>query len=92
MKTVTITESALALEDLLAVVEDAHVDLDERVRVRIEEGRAVIERALAAGDDIYGLTTQVGHGRDTRLSEHEILDEQLFLVLSHSGGIGRPSA
>ena len=36
------------------------------------------------------MTTQVGHGKDTRLSEEEIRGEQLFLVMSHSGGLGRP--
>ena len=39
---------------------------------------------------LYGLTTQVGHGRDTRLTEEEIQAEQRFLVVSHNGGIGPP--
>ncbi|WP_447925171.1 aromatic amino acid lyase [Georgenia muralis] len=90
MATVTITESPMTVEELLAVVDGARVELDERVRARIAASRAVVDRALEARDVVYGLTTQVGHGKDTRLTEEQIRDEQLFLVMSHSGGIGAP--
>jgi len=90
MTTVTITEAALGIEDLLAVVGGARVELDGGTRARIAGGRAVVDRALAAGEVVYGLTTQVGHGKDTRLSEEEVRGEQHFLVMSHSGGIGPP--
>ena len=53
-------------------------------------GRAVVDRALADGQAVYGLTTQVGHARNTRLADEEILGEQRFLVISHGGGIGPP--
>ncbi|GAA4287649.1 aromatic amino acid ammonia-lyase [Georgenia daeguensis] len=88
MAVVTITESPLSIEQLLAVVRGARVELDDGARGRIAAGRAVVEKALDAGDAVYGLTTQVGHGKDTRLTEEEIRGEQLFLVMSHSGGIG----
>ena len=90
MTTVTITEAPLAIEDLLAVVDGARVELDDGTRARIAAGRAVVDRALADGEAVYGLTTQVGHGKDTRLTEEEIRGEQRFLVVSHSGGIGPP--
>ena len=47
MTTVTITEAPLAIEDLLAVVDGARVELDEATRARIAAGRAVVDRALA---------------------------------------------
>src|SRR5215468_8332658 len=90
MTTVTITEAPLAIEDLLAVVDGARVELDDGTRARIAASRAVVDRALAGGEAVYGLTTQVGHGRDTRLTEEEVQGEQRFLVVSHSGGIGPP--
>ena len=90
MTTVTITEAPLAIEDLLAVVGGARVELDDGTRARIAAGRAVVDRALADGEAVYGLTTQVGHGKDTRLTEEQIQGEQRFLVMSHSGGIGPP--
>jgi histidine ammonia-lyase len=90
MSTVTITEAALAIEDLLAVVDGARVELSDATRARIAASRAVVDRALADGEAVYGLTTQVGHARNTRLTEEEIRGEQRFLVMSHSGGIGPP--
>jgi histidine ammonia-lyase len=90
MTTVTITEAPLAIEDLLAVVDGARVELDGGTRARIAASREVVDRALLAGDAVYGLTTQVGHGKDTRLTEEQIRTEQHFLVMSHSGGIGPP--
>jgi histidine ammonia-lyase len=90
MTTVTITEAPLAIEDLLAVVGGARVELDGGTRARIAASRAVVDRALADGEAVYGLTTQVGHGKDTRLTEEQIQGEQRFLVMSHSGGIGPP--
>lgn len=90
MTTVMITEAPLAIEDLLAVVGGARVELDDRVRAAIAAGRALVDRVLASGEAVYGLTTQVGHGKDHRLTEKEIRDEQRFLVVSHSGGIGPP--
>src|SRR3954470_10863929 len=88
MHSVTITEDPLTIEGLMAVVGGASVDLDEGVLARIAAGRDVVDRALASGDAVYGLTTQVGHGKDTRLTEDEVRGEQLWLVRSHYGGIG----
>ena len=88
MSTVTITEEPLALEDLLAVIDGARVELADSARAMIAASRAVVDRALTRNDAVYGLTTQVGHGKDTRLTEEQIRDEQMFLVMSHSGGIG----
>ena len=90
MTTVMITEAPLAIEDLLAVVDGARVEVNGGARARIAASRGVVDRALAGGEAVYGLTTQVGHGKDTRLTEEEIDGEQRFLVVSHSGGIGTP--
>ena len=92
MTTVTITEEPLALEDLLAVVDGAQVELADSARAVIAASRAVVDRALSSNEAVYGLTTQVGHGKDTRLTEEEIRGEQMFLVMSHSGGVGRAAA
>lgn len=88
MSTVTITDKPLALDDLLAIVEGAKVELAEDARTVIAASRAVVDSALGSKTAVYGLTTQVGHGRDTRLTEQEIQGEQMFLVMSHSGGVG----
>jgi histidine ammonia-lyase len=88
MSTVTITEEPLALEDLLDIVDGAQVELADSARAVIAASRAVVDRALSRDDAVYGLTTQVGHGKDTRLTEEQIRGEQMFLVMSHGGGVG----
>ena len=88
MTTVTITEEPMSLDDLLAVVQGAQVEIDDTVRARMASSRAVVDRALAANDAVYGLTTQVGHGRDTRLTDEEVRSQQMFLIMSHGGGVG----
>jgi histidine ammonia-lyase len=88
MSTVTITEEPLSLEDLLDIVDGARVELADSAQMVIAASRAVVERALSRNDAVYGLTTQVGHGKDTRLTEEQIRGEQMFLVMSHSGGLG----
>ena len=90
MTPVTITAAPLAIDELLAIVDGARVELSRDVRNRIAAGRALVDETLTSGAAVYGLTTQVGHGKDTRLSEEEIRGEQLFLVKSHCGGIGPP--
>lgn len=90
MRSVTISDGPLSVEQLLAVVDGAEVELGPAARERIAAARAVVDRALAAGDAVYGLTTQVGHGKDQRLTDEEVRGEQMFLVMSHSGGIGPP--
>ena len=89
MTTVTITEEPLAFEDLLAIADGAQVALSDEVRAVIEASRAVVDRALVSKAAVYGLTTQVGHGKDTRLTEEEIRREQMFLVMTHSGVLDR---
>ena len=92
MTVVRITEGPVELGELLAVVDGARVEIDDAVRARIAAGRAVVDQSLAVGEAVYGMTTQVGHGKDTRLTEEEIRGQQQFLVVSHGGGIGRPLA
>src|SRR6266851_2510247 len=90
MTAVTITQAPLEIENLLAVVDGAPVKLDEATRARIAASRAVVDESLRCGEAVYGLTTNVGHGRDTRLDEEQIRSGQQFLIMSHGGGLGRP--
>ena len=90
MTAVTITEDPMSLQALIAVADGAQIELSDPVRIRIADARAVVDRALAANDAVYGLTTQVGHGKDTRLTEQQLRGAQLFLIRSHAGGLGPP--
>ncbi len=90
MTTVRISTAPVTVDELLTVADGARVELDAAAHERIAAARAVVDEALAAGSAVYGLTTQVGHLRDTRLSAEEVHREQEFLVRSHAGGIGPP--
>ena len=87
---VTITEAPLAVEELLAVVHGARVELSEAALERIRAGRATLEAAMDRGEPVYGVTTQVGHGKDTRLDDEAVRRLQEWIVMSHAGGIGPP--
>ena len=78
MTTVKITLAPMEIEELLDVVEGARVEIDYDVRARIAASRALVDYSVSAGEAVYGLTTQVGHGRDTRLTEDEIRGQQQF--------------
>ena len=90
METITITGAPLSIEELLAVVDGAPVELGSGARAKIEASHAVIEAALAGREAVYGLTTQVGHGKDELLTEEQLGQQQRTLVMTHSGGLGAP--
>ncbi len=88
--TLTIGTAPVSVDALLAVVDGERVELDGSALSAIAAAREVVQQALTAGTAVYGLTTQVGHGKDTRLTEEEIRGAQEFLVMSHAGGLGPP--
>ncbi len=85
-----ITRAPLAVGELIAIVDGARVELDDAVLAGIAAARAVVDEALRSGAAVYGLTTQVGHGKDARLDADQIRGEQQFLITSHGGGMGGP--
>lgn len=90
MDPLTITAAALTVDDVIAVAAGARVELGPDAYRRMAAARAVVDRALEAGDAVYGLTTQVGHDRNVRLTDEQIRGAQMFLVMSHAGGYGPP--
>ena len=63
MTTVTITEAPPAIADLLAMAGGARVELDDLTRAKITASRGYGGPGLTGGETVYGLTTQVGHGK-----------------------------
>lgn len=43
---------------------------------------------MSRGDAVYGLSTRVGHGKDTRVPGEALKQLQQFLVSSHAGSFG----
>ncbi len=67
---------------------EAHVALAPVVTKRLAVARAVVERSLARGEAVYGLTTGLGAAVDTRLSDGQIAAFQQRAVLARAVGVG----
>ena len=80
------------LEDLEAVARHgaAARPLDDDDRTRIGAGRAVVERALAAGTAVYGVTTGFGQLESVRIAPADAAQLQVNLLRSHAVGSGPP--
>jgi histidine ammonia-lyase len=76
MDTVVIDVQPVQLADLLRVAQGAAVELTDGARARIEAGRPVVDRGLDSGRAVYGLTTGVGHRRDERVPDEELVAQQ----------------
>jgi histidine ammonia-lyase len=88
MDTVVIDLAPVPLADLLRVARGAPVALTDAAMERIAAGRRVVDGVLASGRAVYGLTTGVGHLRDVRVPDSELIGQQYMIVMTHSGGFG----
>ena len=82
----------LTLQDVVAVARGAEVGLGGEARIRVEASRAVIDRAVAAGETVYGVTTGFGALADTRIDPSQVAQLQHGIVRSHATAVGRPLA
>ncbi|HEY3523866.1 MAG TPA: histidine ammonia-lyase [Candidatus Limnocylindrales bacterium] len=68
----------------------AEVRLDSDARTRMAESRSVLERLVAEGELVYGVTTGFGDLATTFVSPDEAATLQERLLLSHAAGVGPP--
>src|ERR687898_688471 len=66
------------------------VALDAEAADRMRASRAVIERLVADGATVYGVTTGFGDLADVRIEPSQTADLQRNLVRSHAAGVGDP--
>jgi histidine ammonia-lyase len=86
---VVLTGATLTLEQVLEVARgEATVELDPSALERMRRARAVAERALAAGEVIYGLSTGVGVRKRASVGVEEQADFNRRLILNHLVGQG----
>lgn len=81
---------ALTLADVVAVARGASVELPAPARDRVVAARDVIERVVASGETVYGVTTGFGSLADVRIEPSQAAALQLGIVLSHATAVGRP--
>jgi histidine ammonia-lyase len=67
---------------------DARIAISPDVKDKIVAARAVVERYLAADQPVYGLTTGLGAGVDTRLATDDLVAFQLRVPQARAVGVG----
>jgi histidine ammonia-lyase len=81
----------LTLEQIAAVASGSiQVSLAPGARARMAESREVIERIVADGAVVYGVSTGFGKLADVHIPREQLKDLQLNLVRSHASGVGNP--
>lgn len=86
---VTIGAERLSIELVHAVAhEGVPVMLAPDLAKRLSRARAVVERSLARGESVYGLTTGLGAAVDTRLAVEEIGAFQQRAIRARAVGVG----
>ena len=76
------------LRDVERVALGAPVALGDGARGRVRAARDVIERAVAAGTTMYGVTTGFGALADTRIDPSQASALQHGIVTSHATAVG----
>jgi histidine ammonia-lyase len=88
---IVLTGADLLIADVEAVARHGAIAvLDDRARGRIQEARDVIERLVAAGEVVYGVTTGFGALADRSIAPGDAERLQENLLVSHAVGVGEP--
>ena len=88
---VVLTGADLTIDDVEAVARGGTpARLDVHARARMDEARAVVERLVAAGEVVYGITTGFGDLSTTYIPPADARQLQENLLVSHAVGVGAP--
>ena len=91
MQTIVIDGDSLTLAHVRAVAhEGAGVAVAPTVRGPIDAAREYVERIIAEGRVVYGITTGFGKFSDVTIAGSDVLELQRNLILSHCCGVGEP--
>ena len=88
-----LTGRDLSIADVVAVARSGRpVTLAEDAAERMRASRAIVERLVATGATVYGVTTGFGDLADVRIEPSQTADLQRNLIRSHAAGVGSPLA
>ncbi|MEW5991902.1 MAG: histidine ammonia-lyase [Chloroflexota bacterium] len=89
--TIVLTGADLTIADVEAVARrGVAAALDVHARARMQEARDVIERLVAEGAVVYGVTTGFGALADRSIDAADVERLQANLLVSHAVGVGEP--
>lgn len=87
----TLTPGEATLEDLSRIYHSgAPVLLDRVVTTGVEQSAALIAKAAAGKDAVYGVNTGFGKLASIKIPKEDIQTLQRNLILSHCSGVGTP--
>ncbi len=88
---VVLDGNSLSIEQIRAVARDrASVSIAPEARRTMQESREVIEKCVAAGKAVYGVTTGIGEFARIMISPEQSAELQRRIIYSHSAGTGNP--
>ncbi|MBI5431456.1 MAG: histidine ammonia-lyase [Planctomycetes bacterium] len=92
MKSLVLDGRSLSLSAFEPIFAGEPVELSiaPAAALAVERARALVERHIAAGDVIYGLTTGFGKLKSVAIAAEDLVELQRNLVLSHCCGVGEP--
>lgn len=82
----------LTIDAVVQVARDpgVQVGIAPAARQRMERSRSVVERFVAEGAVVYGITTGFGHFQNRTISPDHVRELQRNIVMSHATGVGTP--
>ncbi len=88
---ITLDGNSLSIEQLEAAARHGvTVAVSPEARKKMQRSRDVIEKHVAAGVAIYGVTTGIGEFARVRISPEQSAELQRRIIYSHSAGTGDP--
>ncbi len=88
---VVLDGNSLSIEQLVNVARGgAKVSVSPEAKAAIQASRDYIEKAVAEGTAIYGVTTGIGEFARIKISPEQSAELQRRIVYSHSAGTGDP--
>lgn len=88
---VVLDGNSLSIEQIhSAARHGAKVSVSPEARAKMQRSRDVIERGVAEGTAIYGVTTGIGEFARIRISPEQSAELQRRIIYSHSAGTGDP--
>jgi len=88
---VVLDGNSLSIEQICSVARHgAKVSVSPDARAKMQRSRDVIERGVAEGTAIYGVTTGIGEFARISISPEQSAELQRRIIYSHSAGTGDP--
>jgi histidine ammonia-lyase len=84
--------SSLGIDRLVALSQKpVRCAISAAARARVQSGRAIVEKALASGDPIYGATTGIGSQKDIEVPRAQLADFATRMIVSEATNFPGPA-